>query len=145
MDKFSFSSNPDKPNSELGSCTSIMPDSVGNLSPKNQPQSPTRSDFAHGLIQLAMSHTSSDDKNSKVNIKKQKDAKVSKVPGTEFVTKEMLDEAYRKARIRLQMCQSSLLFKFNDDDRRIFAELRAQLTETYNKLQESSSCVPAQQ
>ena len=50
---------------------------------------------------------------------------VSKEFGADYVQLDILDEAYRLARIRLQMCQSSLLFKFNDDDRRIFAQLRS--------------------
>ena len=66
--------------------------------------------------------------------------RVSKVLDTDFVTPDVLEEAYRQARVRLQMCQGNLLVKFNDDDRRIFAELRAQLQETYEKIKSSSSC-----
>ena len=40
------------------------------------------------------------------------------------------------------MAQTSVLYKFNDDDRRIFAQYRMQLSETYEKLKMSSSVVP---
>ena len=70
-------------------------------------------------------------------------SKVSKEFGADHVQLDVLDEAYRQAKIRLQMCQSSLLFKFNDDDRRIFAQLRQQLTETYEKIKRSNCCISA--
>ena len=39
------------------------------------------------------------------------------------------------------MAQTSVLYKFNDDDRRIFAQYRGQLCETYEKLKASNSII----
>ena len=58
----------------------------------------------------------------------------SRMPLTDRITRRNLEDAYKEARIRLQMAQTSLLFRYNDDDRRIFSELRDQLAETYEKL-----------
>ena len=67
--------------------------------------------------------------------------KVKKELGTDKVTIEVLEEAYRMARSRLHTCLSSLLFKFNDDDKRIFSDLKEQLADTYTRLRQSTSCV----
>ena len=53
----------------------------------------------------------------------------------------LLDEAYKASRVRLQMCCGSLLYKFNDDEKLIFGELRSELTQTYEKLKQGSSCI----
>ena len=118
----------DNPDSEIASCTSMVLDSA-----EKRKETPTARDLARGLVKLG-SVQGSDDEAASENKNSRANVRVGKVPGTEVVQSEVLDEAYRMARIRLQMCQSSILFKFNDDDRRIFAELRSQLTETYNKL-----------
>ena len=47
---------------------------------------------------------------------------------------QVLDEAYKDARVRLQMCSGSILVRFNDDKKEIFGELKNELTETYSKL-----------
>ena len=36
--------------------------------------------------------------------------------------------------MRLQMCQSRLLVKFNDDKKMIFSVMRTELEETYGRL-----------
>ena len=43
--------------------------------------------------------------------------------------------------MRLQMCQSSLLFKFNDDKKMIFSVLKTELEETYGRLKQTASFI----
>ena len=50
---------------------------------------------------------------------------VNKEHGGDQVSLVVLDEAFKMSKIRLQMAQTSVLYKFNDDDRRIFAQFRS--------------------
>ena len=46
----------------------------------------------------------------------------------------LLEQVYKEARVRLQMCSSSLLFKFNDDDGSIFKQMKSELAQTYEQM-----------
>lgn len=57
----------------------------------------------------------------------------------------MLDEIYKEARMRLQMCQSNLLLKFNDRKNKIFNVLKGELEETVARLRQAANAVIGQQ
>ena len=50
------------------------------------------------------------------------------------VTPTQLDEIYKIARMRLQMCQRSILVKYNDDKNQIFSTLKKELDDIYARL-----------
>ena len=47
--------------------------------------------------------------------------------------------------MRLQMCQSNLLLKFNDRKNKIFNVLRGELEETVERLRQAANAVISQQ
>uniref|UniRef100_A0A7S3HX20 Uncharacterized protein n=1 Tax=Favella ehrenbergii TaxID=182087 RepID=A0A7S3HX20_9SPIT len=55
----------------------------------------------------------------------------------EAVPLSVLEEVYREGRKRLQMCQSSLLFKYNDDKNKIFGVLKKELEVTFESLKQA--------
>ena len=47
--------------------------------------------------------------------------------------------------MRLQMCQSNLLLKFNDSKNKIFNVLKGELEETVERLRQAANAVMSQQ
>ena len=91
--------------------------------------SPLSKSFGKGILKLGKQQQAM-----------QRASKVTKVVGPDQVGLATLEEAYKTARVRLQMSQGSILAKFNDDNSRIFNQFKADLQESYEKIKQSTSC-----